>query len=174
VGRLTASQGVGAPSRWLVVFDKAASNGFTSLIAMGKYKHCRVFGWVDKVNCYVFVDCQFGGMTVQVASGEAAKALMLEWTENADVLSLVPKCPGMSRNVPFVPLLCTTVVAKLLGLSGRAWRPDALYVECLRAGGVPIHGRTQGTAAGTRSDAAAADEDGPAAADPGAAVRSAG
>jgi hypothetical protein len=169
MGRLLSIDSIGSPGRWLVVFDKAASNGFTSLIAMGKYKHCRVFGWVPEVNCYVFVDCQFGGMTVQVASGGAAKALMLEWTENADVLAFNSRADFPAAIWRFTPLICTTVVAKLLGLSGRAWRPDALYVECLRAGGVPIHGRTQGTAAGTRSDAAAADEDGPAAAGSGAA-----
>jgi hypothetical protein len=70
----SAGDSMGTPTRWLVVFDKAASSWWTSLIAFGKYKHCRAFGWVEAVGCYVFVDCQFGGMTVQVARGSGAEA----------------------------------------------------------------------------------------------------
>jgi hypothetical protein len=160
VGQLLPSDAIGSPGRWLIVFSLKAKTWWTSLVAFGRYKHVRCFGYVAAVDAYLFYDVQFGGTTLQLARGEPARRLMLEWCWDADVLAIgTPTNSDKLRQRWFTPLLCTTAVAHLIGLECVATlRPDAFYRACLRAGAVPI-GRTQSTDPACRPDAAAAYED---------------
>jgi hypothetical protein len=121
----------GSPSRWMIVFDHAAASRWASLIACGVRKHARAFGYVASCDCWVFVDCQFAGMVVQIARGEGVRRLISEWTACADVLAIDARAPG-----PWLPLpmVCTVAVARVVGLPVRALRPDGLYHVCLRHG----------------------------------------
>jgi hypothetical protein len=121
----------GSPFRWMVVFDRAAASRWASLVAMGRYKHARCFGFVASCDCWVFVDCQFAGMAVQVARGEGVRRLIAEWTSDADVLAIDARPPG-----PWFPLpmVCTVAVARVVGLPVRALRPDGFFRLCLKHG----------------------------------------
>jgi hypothetical protein len=153
---------IDAPTRWLLVFDREAASWWSRLIACGRYKHVRTFGYIHELGAYVFYDVQFSGTRIQLARGDGARALMLEWTANADVLRYdVSFSAGLSAAFPllFRPFLCTTAVAHLVGLPG-ALRPDAFYRQCLQNGAVIVHGRTQGTGTTAGPDARSADGDG--------------
>lgn len=168
MGRLIPTDTIGTPTRWLLVFNRKASSWWTSLVAMGRYKHVRTFGYVASADAYIFYDVQFGRTILAIARGDGARRLMLEWCQDADVLS-IPAAPGLSRAFPgIVPMLCTTAVARLVGVRCVA-RPDALWRECLRNGAIPI-GQSSNSPSPARPDAAAAHEDCPAAAGPGATV----
>jgi hypothetical protein len=177
---------ISAPTRWILVFDREAASWWTSFIAFGRYKHVRAFGFVHDADSYVFYDVQFTKTTIQIARGAGARALMLDWTVNADVLRYdgrfsAEKPGGKAGKTPafwgrffrpfgpFRPLLCTTAIAHLIGLPGGALRPDALYRQCLRNGAVAIHGLTQSTSPAARPDARPVDGDGAAAANHGVA-----
>jgi hypothetical protein len=154
----------------MLVFDREAASWWTHFIAFGRYKHVRAFGFVHDADSYVFYDVQFTKTTIQIARGDGARALMLDWTANADVLrwdlAVSPPPKGQFLTFSLRPLLCTTAIARLIGLRG-ALRPDALYRQCLRNGAVAIHGRTQGTTPAARPAARTLDGDGAAAASRG-------
>ncbi len=168
MGYLIPTDSIGTPTRWLLVFDRQASSWWADLVAMGRYKHVRAFGWVAASDAWIFYDVQFGRTILSVARGDGARRLMLEWCGDADVL--VVSNPGQKVHLLTrfpVPLLCTTSIAHLIGLPGRALRPDALYRKAIRNGAIRI-GRTKGTTDHARPDVAAAHEDCAAAAGAGA------
>ena len=132
---------IGQPARWLVVFNREATTWWTSLVACGHFKHVRAFGYVSDCDAWIFYDVQFSGTTLCIARGNAAARQMTEWMVDADVLMMEAASGTMPAMRPmrlwariWCPLLCTTTIASLLGLPGSAWRPDALYSQCLRHG----------------------------------------
>lgn len=139
MGRPLPTDIIGSPTRWLVVFDRSASSWWTSLIALGHYKHVRAFGYIFDADAYLFYDVQLGGTRLHLARGDGARALMMEWTADADVLVIEARKARNSNFRPFRPLVCTTAVAHLLGLRG-ALRPDAFYRQCLRHGATSVGG----------------------------------
>ena len=86
MGRPLQTDVIGSPTRWMIVFDREAASWWTNFIAFGHYKHVRAFGYVHEADAYLFYDVKFGGTVLQIARGDGARALMLEWTANADVL----------------------------------------------------------------------------------------
>ena len=163
----------------MLVFNRQAISWWTNFIAFGHYKHVRAFGYVHDADAYVFYDVQFSGTIIQIARGDGARALMLEWTANADVLrydgrfSAAFPQPFRSFSALFRPFICTTAIAHLIGLPGAllTLRPDALYRACIESGAVAIHGLTgQSTPAPAGSDARQPDGDGAAPAGSRAAI----
>jgi hypothetical protein len=136
MGRPLDTDVTGAPTRWLVAFDRVAASWWSSLIACGHYKHVRAVGYVYDLDAYVFYDVQLAGTRIQLARGAGATALMLEWAENADVLAIEP-VSNRGRYLRLRPLLCTTAIAHLIGLPG-ALRPDALYRQLLANGAICV------------------------------------
>ena len=177
MGHPIATDVIGTPTRWMLVFNRQAISWWTNFIAFGRYKHVRAFGYVHAADAYVFYDVQFSGTVIQIARGDGARALMLEWTANADVLrwdagTNAGKTPAFLRQF-FRPLICTTAIAHLIGLPGAllTLRPDALYRACIESGAVAIHGLTgQSTPAPAGSDARQPDGDGAAPAGSRAAI----
>lgn len=163
MGQPLSTDSIGAPTRWLLVFNHKAETWWSRLAACGRLKHVRAFGYVAESDAYVFFDPQFEGMSIQIARGDGARRLMVEWCQDADVLAV-----NASRSLQqrwFMPLLCTTAIAHLIGLPFTALRPDALYRKCLQNGATVINGQTSRHSPGpTGPDAAAAHADCPAAA----------
>jgi hypothetical protein len=147
MGRPLATDIIGSPTRWLIVFDRKAASWWASLIALGRYKHVRAFGYVHDADAYIFYDVQFSGTRLQLARGDGARALMLEWTADADVLAIdqreklqINQAGDFGRFSAIIrPLLCTTAIAHLVGLPG-ALRPDAFFRQCLSYGATPVGG----------------------------------
>jgi hypothetical protein len=134
VGHPIPTDASGSPTRWLIVFDRRAATWWASLVALGRHKHARCFGYIHACDAWLFYDCQFFHTTIQVARGEEAKRLIAEWTADADVLAMNAGTSGRFWPGLFRPMLCTTAVARLLGLPCRALRPDAFRRQCLRHG----------------------------------------
>ena len=136
MGRPISTDAAGSPTRWLIVFDLTAATWWASLIALGRYKHARTFGHVHACDVWLFYDCQFFHTTIQIARGEEARRLIAEWTADADVLAIDARL-NVGRWASGwwpMPLICTTAVARLIGLPCCALRPDAFRRQCLRHG----------------------------------------
>jgi hypothetical protein len=147
----------------MIVFNRTAESWWSSLVAMGRYKHVRAFGYVAELETYVFYDVQFGYTSIEIARGACARQMIAAWCGDADVLAI----DRVSNRPAYLgPMLCTTAIARLIGLSGRALRPDALWRECIKNGAIPV-GYAEDTASCPRSHAAGPHEDGAAAADAG-------
>lgn len=139
--RTCATNGAGAPPRWLVVFTTKSDRWWIRWIP-GRFKHVRAFGYCHETDCYVFFDPALR-TCIFTARGAGAHLLMMEWVENASVL-IMP--PGVHESIRWMPFFCTSAIASLLGLPARALRPDALYRQCL-ANGAKILDGIQSTAA---------------------------
>lgn len=164
MGRLLPTDSIGAPTRWLLVFNHKAETWWSRLAACGRLKHVRAFGYVADADAYVFFDPQFEGMSIQIARGDGARRLMVEWCQDADVLAIDAR-PSFLIFRFFMPLLCTTAIAHLIGLPVSALRPSALYRKCLQNGATVVNGQTSRHSPGPAGpDAAAAHADCPAAA----------
>lgn len=145
--QMVSTDGAGAPLRWMIVFRRFSDTWWVRLLAFGEYKHVRAFAFVPECDTYIFYDVARGRTAMFAARGAGARALMLEWTENADVLAMAPL--GDLHRLPLM-FLCTTAIRHLLGLPGGALRPDRLFQDCLAHGAEIVHGtvRQASTAAG--------------------------
>lgn len=167
MGQPLSTDSIGAPTRWLLVFNHKAETWWSRLAACGRLKHVRAFGYVAGSDAYVFFDPQFEGMSIQIARGDGARRLMVEWCQEADVLRWDRRATPGHRFRCWMPLLCTTAIAHLIGLPFTALRPDALYRKCLQNGATVVNGQTSRHSPGPAGpDAAAAHADCPAAANP--------
>lgn len=126
--------GGGEPTQWAVCFSLKASTPWLTRLPVGKFKHVRAFGCVPHINTWIFFDPALDRTSVKVARGDAARALMEEYVHDAAVIQM-PARERKSKK-PRIFGWCVPAVAHLLGLSSGALRPDALFRDCLRSGGV--------------------------------------
>ena len=133
MGEATSHPLVGTPYRWYIVFATVGRTYFTSLIALGRLKHVRAFGFVPQLSAWVFYDVSLGGTEIVVAKGMAAEFLMTMWAKDACIIEMPPM--RAYRAVFRVGFWCVPAVKHLIGLKSRAFRPDRLWLDCLQAGG---------------------------------------
>lgn len=141
MGRLLPSDSIGSPTRWHLVFQPVSELWWVNWVVPGRFKHVRAFGLIPDTDVWIFFDVGFRKAELFVATGRAASHTIGTWIEGADVLVMAPA--AQARAPMWMPLLCTTAIARLLGLRCSALRgtPDALYRLCLRNGATKvIHG----------------------------------
>jgi hypothetical protein len=135
------TDGAGSPRRWWRIFRRRAKLRWINWLVPGRYKHVAVFGYVAECDTWIFFDAWLGGTNVQLARGDSARAMMLVWTRDADVLRM-DAIPPARRRVLDMRMLCTTAIAHLVGVPG-ALLPVILYRQCLAHGAVLIHGHAE-------------------------------
>lgn len=126
-----------APETWVLVFNREASTWWASWLALGRYKHVRAYAYVPFLHVWVFYDVHLGGTDIFLAAdGAPAHSVMAHWNENADLVSF----KRMSIDIQPSPIFgfCVPAIKRLVGLKCVAMRPDALYRQCLRHGGIPF------------------------------------
>lgn len=130
---LIARPWAGQPRQWTVVFDRRAATWWMNKAPIGKYKHVRAFGYVSEAKAWIFYDVSLDRTTIQMACDQHAMTLMGEWLAKADAILM----PAADRGFP-APRLgfwCVQAIKHLIGLRSGALLPDALWRDCLRAGG---------------------------------------
>jgi hypothetical protein len=126
--------GVVAPETWILVFNRECSKSWLGRLVPGRYKHVRAYTWLPWVKAWLFYDVHLTGTTVAVVpDGDGAKIALWQFTHRADLMRI--KVQGRKR----APLLgwCVPAMKHLIGLRSGALRPDALWADCLAAGGEP-------------------------------------
>lgn len=135
--------------RWTIVFHRQAENRFFSAIAMGHFKHVSAFAWLPELSQWWIYDVGFRRtrLKVVVESEEAHRIIVGLARGNALVTMEV-----RDDDLPWFRLgmFCTTGVAHLIGVRTRALRPDALFRQLLRQGGVLRDDASQGATTGGR------------------------
>lgn len=130
---MTFDPGTGEPTQWYVCFCRRAATRWLERLPIGRYKHVRAFGCVPAVNTWIFFDPALDRTSVRLARGASVRKLMTEWLTGADVIRM----PVVSREtlIPRLGGWCVPAIKHLVGISGCALRPDALWRDCLRQGG---------------------------------------
>lgn len=166
MGRLLPSDSIGTPTRWHLVFQPVSELWWVNWIVPGRFKHVRAFGLIPDTDVWIFFDVGFRKAELFVATGRAASYTIGTWIEGADVLVMAPA--AQARAPMWMPLLCTTAIARLLGLQCVAVTPSTFHRRCLQNGATAIYGQAIRANADARPDAGPAHEDCPAAAGAGA------
>jgi hypothetical protein len=140
------------PAEWFVVFHTRASTWWLSWIALGRFKHVSAFAYIPGFKAWLVYDVGLTGVRLLLLAHPGGLPALTAYTKD-HVVVRVRQIPR-GRKVLLRPLICTSAIAHLLGITGVAMlRPDALYRRILRSGGVPI-GRHQSG----RSDLAGAHD----------------
>jgi hypothetical protein len=122
------------PKRWTIVFHRTAANWLFSAIALGHFKHVSAFCWVPEVRVWAIYDVSFNRTRFAFLPDTAeSKALLQQVITGNCLVSMEARDDAFPIFRP--GLFCTTAIKHLLGLSGGALRPDALYRLCVREGG---------------------------------------
>ena len=131
------------PDEWFVVFHRHTPSRLLALIALGCFKHVSAFAYCPGFKLWLLYDTSLSGTRIVLLShGEIAKASLVKYTNNCAIVKIASRRVhmGWSSRLAFY---CVPAVKHLIGLRCVAMRPDALYRQILRSGGVPIHGCDQ-------------------------------
>ena len=125
------------PTEWFVVFHMKSSIRWLGWLAMGRFKHVSAVGYCPGFRVWLLCDAQWGGLRLQLFAHEPFKAMFSEWTRDAEVVRIKRTGQSMGLRGRF-GFWCVPAIRHLVGLPSIALRPDALYRQCLRSGGVLV------------------------------------
>src|SRR5262245_30080932 len=122
--------------RWVLVFQRHADAWWCRWLACGRYKHVQAYAYVPGLKMWLLYDVRQGKTDLVVArDGPEAEWLIKEFSRGADLISMPV---GLSSGQWFrVGFWCVPAIKHLIGLRSGALRPDALWRDCIAAGGVP-------------------------------------
>jgi hypothetical protein len=123
--------------RWTVVFHRHAENRFFGLIALGRFKHVSAFAFIPELGIWTIYDVGFRRTRiVHLADTDHAKTILAHIVKGNCTVTMETREDAL----PLMRwgLFCTTAVAHLVGLRCVALRPDALYRQMVKAGGVVL------------------------------------
>lgn len=127
------------PVEWNILFHVEAAGRWSSLIAMGRFKHVSAFAYLGGLKGWVLYDVQFGRTRLVVLPDNADSRRVLSQVIGNNVWIVMRRRDG---RVPWFRFgfFCTVAIKHLIGLRSGALRPDALYRDCLAHGGVAVDG----------------------------------
>ncbi|UXS96691.1 hypothetical protein [Agrobacterium tumefaciens] len=142
------------PTSWFVVFHLSTKRRWLHWLAFGRFKHVSCFAWVDSAQRWVFFDPALERSWLRLVPDDMAG---MEPAHEQDIkanyyggdighyskIGVVVKIDTqivdiIKPNIGFARG-CVREVARLIGIRTRAMRPDALFRDCLRLGGVVIN-----------------------------------
>ena len=130
--------------RWTVVFHRKAENRVFGAIALGHFKHVSAFAFIPELGVWIIYDVGFRRTRIELLSEtDHAKTILANIVKGNAIVTLEvseDRLPLMRWG-----LFCTTAVAHLVGLRCVALRPDALYRQMVKAGGVVVDDGSQET-----------------------------
>jgi hypothetical protein len=126
------------PEAWTVVFDRKCANPWVrALCWRQKYRHVSAYAYVPGLAVWVFYNVRlYGTDLVLCRDGATAKRMIAATIATADLVCMrrreATDAGGMRWRWGFY---CVPAVKHLLGLKSTALRPDALFRDCVAAGG---------------------------------------
>ena len=156
--RLVSAGAAGQPARWHLAFQRSTESRWVRWLAMGRHKHVSAFGYIPEVDHWVFFDWRFRHIDIIVARGDGATQLIAYYTRDADLLQMAPRKDG--RPVHRFGFWCVPAIKHLVGISGGALRPSALWRDCIAQGAEILHENPRPSAIRAGPDARAAGKAG--------------
>lgn len=134
--RLVAAGAAGQVAQWIIAFHKTTESRWVNLLSAGRYKHVSACGYVRELDQWVFFDWRYSTVDIIVARGTDANRLLNFYTADADLLGMAPRKVGHGLRLGF---WCVPAIKQLVGVTGRALRPDALWRDCVLQGAEILH-----------------------------------
>lgn len=124
------------PERWVLVFQRSTKVWWVRWLAWGRYKHVAAYAYLPGFKAWLIYDVSMVRTAIIVVpDGDEALGYLYELTRDADLMAF------RRLSAPLRPPVlgwCVPSIARLIGLSGGALRPDTLWKHCLAAGGQPL------------------------------------
>lgn len=122
------------PRVWTLVFCKSATSKWVQRLVPGKYKHVRAYAYLPAAKAWLFYDVTMIGTSIRLApdTDETVRTIIYPFTLDADLVSI--KHQGPTRWPPLFGF-CVPAIKHLIGLNSGALLVDALFRDCLKAGG---------------------------------------
>lgn len=125
------------PSRWNLVFHMKTKLWW--LQWLGRFKHVSAFAYIPRVKLWVIYDVQITGTRLMFfPHDEWIGGVVQDWTRNSEILVIDRRVDGKNKIATRFFFFCGPAIKHLIGLRGRALRPDAIYREVVKAGGMAI------------------------------------
>lgn len=137
------------PVQWNVVFHRKAMTRWSSLIAMGQFKHVSAFAYLAGLKGWVLFDVQFARLRIVILPDTFDSRVIIGQVMKGNSVVLISRREGGGIRFFRFGFFCTTAIKHLLGLRGSTLRPDALFRSCLANGGELLDD-TRPTGAGSR------------------------
>lgn len=125
--------------RWTVVFHREAENWFFAAIACGRFKHVSAIAFIPELGIWTIYNVGFRRTRItHLADTDHAKTILGEIIRGNCTVTV----EAGEGHLPLMRfgLFCTTAIKHLIGIRSSALRPDKLYRDCLRLGGVVREG----------------------------------
>jgi len=125
------------PPRWIVVFGRSNISWINRLVP-GRYKHVRAYAYLPGLKAWLFYEVHLYRTAIVVApdNRDTLARIMWPFVKDCDLVS-VPRQECERMRLPILGW-CVPAIRHLLGVPGGALLPDALYRDCLAAGGQPL------------------------------------
>lgn len=134
--RLVAVPPIVQPQVWNLVFNRKALTRRGRLVP-GEFKHVRAYAYVPGMHLWVFYDPNFSATDLLLARDGAHLDVVRAWLGDDGEQITMRLSPRRRRWFP-CGFWCVPAIKHLLGLRSGALRPDGLYRDCLRNGGLPV------------------------------------
>lgn len=137
-----------APSKWFVAFRRTSPLQWVQRWVPGEFKHVCCYGFVPGLDVWVFVHPSLNDIGLFLVPDFASDLYIKRANEDAVVVEFVP--PIVNRRRWWKPsLLCTGIVAGVIGARSSALRPDRLLRDLLREHAEIVFGEVSGLHRGT-------------------------
>ncbi len=104
---------------------------------IGRYKHISAFAYVPGFKCWYLYDVQIAGTRVMHFSHDEWLGRSWRiWTRDSDMVK-IKRLDAGPKMIRFF-FYCGPAIKHLIGLRCLALRPDAIYRQVIRRGGVPV------------------------------------
>lgn len=138
IGRLVPMTISVTPTEWFIAFRPASTSRLARFLAWGFYKHVSCFGYVQGANAWLFFDPGLFDIAVTlVPDGDVAEIAIRNTIERATVVKLTAPLVPLQR-AWWPVLVCTVMIARLVGARSCALRPDRLLRDLLAEGAVLV------------------------------------
>lgn len=123
------------PQRWNLVFHMKTKLWW--LQWLGRFKHVSAFTYIPGAKLWFVYDFQLTGIrTMFFSHAEWIGGVVQDWTRDCEILVIERKVNEKNRLASRFFFYCVPAIKDLIGMTGGALRPDALYRDVLRNGGV--------------------------------------
>jgi hypothetical protein len=132
------------PQSFVLVFSRVALHPWQRWL--GRYKHVRAYAYLPATEHWLFYDVHYRRTQILVVpDGDAVIAILAVWQRDADIIR-VPRRDDAHLFFR-IGFWCVPAMKHLIGLRSSALRPDALWRDCVRAGGQQLGSAAVPTAA---------------------------
>lgn len=134
---LTASH---IPAVWNVAFIPAPYRNLWDIVSPKWCRHVAAFAYVPATESWIAIEPAEDRTLAMGLPDDALDIWVDDLRRRGAIILRIAAEKGRANQHRFGPVWCSTMIARLIGVPGGAWRPLALYRNLRRRGAEPVFG----------------------------------